>query len=181
MKLQSIEVPAAGVAAEVITEIRRAGAPGVAAATAKGPFEALDINSLAFTWGYGTVMDSGSNMNYLVTPAFTKVVEYLSRTLEAQGKEMWKVGRGPGGGGVWGGCSAHSARRRWMRGVRCFTHEAPQQKPGRRPHCASHRHRHANKTPATCIPTVTPTKHHKPASPPPRAARAAASGTIAGR
>lgn len=102
MKLLALEVPAASAAGGAISEVHRAGAPGVAAATAGGPFEPVEADPIVYTWGYGTVLDSGSNMNYLVTPAFEKLLAYLKKVLLAQGKDVWKVsgrqgwGRGRG-------------------------------------------------------------------------------------
>jgi len=72
------------------------GAPSGAQPTAQSAASYTQLpglDPLAFKWGYGTVLDSGSNMNYLPAPVFKLLVAHLNATLRARGKELWKVRR----------------------------------------------------------------------------------------
>ncbi|KAI8473330.1 MAG: aspartic peptidase domain-containing protein [Monoraphidium minutum] len=55
-------------------------------------FRELPVSSRDFSVGYGTVLDSGANFNYLPSRALAELVKALEAEMNAKGRKMWTGG-----------------------------------------------------------------------------------------
>jgi hypothetical protein len=143
---------------------RRGGARGGGGASAAGgggggstggsaAWRPLALEPSVFTQGYGTVMDSGSNMNHLPTAAYRALTEQLNATMARRGKRVWKVGARGAPGRAGASCAMAEGGDGGGLGVRgkepCRGWEV--QSPGATPAAADHER---------YVPRLTPPSTH---------------------